>query len=164
MSSLFEHLYLPLRGRWHGAAVTEGVTNIYGGIFYGCFRHHFSDDYIVRHDVCGLCFRTGGADFAVLPARALLAGAEHGVPLLHRFVSAAKRRRARQVSHVPQGSPFSGCSQLTARANTFAVEVLPVPRVPQNRYACAMRPLVIWLRSVLITASCPTKSSNRAGR
>ena len=71
---------------------------------------------------------------------------------------------ALHAAHCPHGSPRSGFSQFTARANTLAVEVLPVPRVPQNRYACAMRPLITWLRSVLMMASCPTKSSNRAGR
>ena len=46
-----------------------------------------------------------------------------------------------QFGHFPQGSPFSGCSQLMALARIFAVEVLPVPREPQNRYACAIRSL-----------------------
>jgi len=29
--------------------------------------------------------------------------------------------------------PLSGAMQFTARANIFAAEVLPVPRVPQNK-------------------------------
>jgi hypothetical protein len=39
----------------------------------------------------------------------------------------------RQAEHSLQGLPFIGCSQLTAFASIFAVEVFPVPRVPQNR-------------------------------
>ena len=30
----------------------------------------------------------------------------------------------------------TGCWQLTALAKSFAMDVLPVPRVPQKRYAC----------------------------
>ena len=39
----------------------------------------------------------------------------------------------RQAAHSLHGSPFTGCSQLTARARIFAQVVLPVPRVPVNR-------------------------------
>ena len=35
--------------------------------------------------------------------------------------------------HTPQGSPASGCSQLSALARMRAVDVLPVPRGPENR-------------------------------
>ena len=42
---------------------------------------------------------------------------------------------ALQLSHSLQGLPFIGCSQLTAFANIFAILVLPVPLVPQNKYA-----------------------------
>ena len=40
---------------------------------------------------------------------------------------------ATQVSQMPQGSPSSGVSQLSALARMRAVEVLPVPRGPLNR-------------------------------
>ena len=40
---------------------------------------------------------------------------------------------ALQLSHTPQGLPFTGCSQFTAFANIFATDVLPVPLVPQKR-------------------------------
>ena len=43
---------------------------------------------------------------------------------------------ALQVGHSPHGLPSTGCSQLTAFAKIFATVVLPVPRVPQKRYAC----------------------------
>ena len=36
----------------------------------------------------------------------------------------------------------------------------PVPRVPQNKYACAMRPDWIAFFSVRATWSCPMTSSN----
>ena len=42
---------------------------------------------------------------------------------------------ALHVGHSPQGLPSTGCSQLTAFANILATDVLPVPLVPQNRYA-----------------------------
>ena len=50
----------------------------------------------------------------------------------------SSRSIRRQFSHSPQGSPFRGCSQLMARARIFAVDVLPVPREPQKRYAWAI--------------------------
>ena len=42
-------------------------------------------------------------------------------------------RMPRQDGHCPQGLPFTGCSQLTARAKMRAQVVLPVPRVPMKR-------------------------------
>ena len=39
----------------------------------------------------------------------------------------------RQISHSLQGSPSTGCRQLTALARIFAQEVFPVPRDPVNR-------------------------------
>ena len=39
----------------------------------------------------------------------------------------------RQAAHSPQGSPFTGCRQLTALASILAQVVLPVPRVPTKR-------------------------------
>ena len=38
-----------------------------------------------------------------------------------------------QLGHWQQGSPLTGCSQLTALARILAQVVLPVPRVPVNR-------------------------------
>ena len=43
---------------------------------------------------------------------------------------------ALQLSHSLQGLPSTGCSQLTALAISLAIVVLPVPLVPQNKYAC----------------------------
>ena len=44
--------------------------------------------------------------------------------------------KALHAGHSPHGLPLTGCSQLTALANIFATLVLPVPLVPQKRYAC----------------------------
>jgi len=71
---------------------------------------------------------------------------------------------ATQVGHTPHGSPCDGFSQLIARASTFAAVVFPVPRVPENRYACATRPVSTCRRSVFTTASWPTISENVLGR
>ena len=40
---------------------------------------------------------------------------------------------ALQDAHSPQGLPSTGCSQLTLFAKSFAILVLPVPLVPQNK-------------------------------
>src|SRR5688500_12608932 len=55
-------------------------------------------------------------------------------------------------------------SQLRHLARMRAVEVFPVPRVPQNRYACAIRPDSIARLSVCAMCSCPTSSSKLAER
>ena len=57
--------------------------------------------------------------------------------------------------------PFS---QLSARARIRAVVVLPTPRGPANTNDCAMRPLLMALASVRVTAGWPTTSSNCCGR
>ena len=41
-----------------------------------------------------------------------------------------------QISHSLHGSPSFGFKQFTALAKIFAAEVLPVPLVPLNKYAC----------------------------
>lgn len=46
----------------------------------------------------------------------------------------------------------------------FRAGGLAVPRLPQNRYACATRPDAIWFFSVVTTASWPTTSANALGR
>ena len=66
--------------------------------------------------------------------------------------------------HVPQGSPSTGASQLSALARMRAEDVLPVPRGPLKRYACATRSSRTALRNARTTWSCPRSSSNRPGR
>ena len=68
------------------------------------------------------------------------------------------------ASQVPHGSGVGPFSQLRARARIRAVVVLPQPREPAKTNAWAMRPLLMALRSVRVTACCPTTSSNRWGR
>ena len=69
-----------------------------------------------------------------------------------------------QEAHSLQGLPSTGCSQLTALAYIFAILVLPVPLVPQNRYAWPMRSDVIWFFKVWTIGSCPFTSSKETGR
>ena len=68
------------------------------------------------------------------------------------------------TSHLPQASPFTGSGQFTARANILATVVLPVPRGPVNRYACAILPLLTCALSVFTVISCPITSSKQVGR
>ena len=67
----------------------------------------------------------------------------------------------RQASHSLHGSGVgaSELRQLSALARIRAIVVLPTPRVPVNRNACAMRPDLIALTSVRAMGSCPTTSS-----
>src|SRR3989454_237335 len=66
-----------------------------------------------------------------------------------------------QLSH---GSPSWRFVQLTALARMRASEVLPVPRGPTNRIACATRLVRTALRSVSTTASWPTTWANVCAR
>ena len=70
----------------------------------------------------------------------------------------------KQLSHSRQGSPFLGFRQLTAFAKILAVDVLPVPRVPVNRYACVTLPAESSFLSVSVICSCPTTSEKVCGR
>jgi hypothetical protein len=67
------------------------------------------------------------------------------------------------TSHSLHGLPSTLFMQLTARENIFAVEVLPVPRVPQKRYAWAACPVFIAFLSVLVTDGWPTTVSKFTG-
>ena len=67
------------------------------------------------------------------------------------------------ISHSLHGSSLIGFRQLTALANIFAVDVLPVPLVPENKYACPILLFFIWFFKVFTICSCPTTSSNVLG-
>ena len=69
-----------------------------------------------------------------------------------------------QISHSPQGSGLEVSRQLTALAKILAQVVLPVPRVPVNRYAWPMRPAEIWFCRAVTMAVWPTTSAKRWGR
>src|SRR4051795_9087242 len=59
---------------------------------------------------------------------------------------------------------LSDFSQLRHLARMRAVEVFPVPRVPQNRNACAIRPDSIAFFNVCAMCACPTSSSKLLDR
>src|SRR4051794_31229334 len=69
-----------------------------------------------------------------------------------------------QGPHTPQGSGVGPFSQLSARARIRADVVLPHPRGPVKRKACATRPVFSALTSVRTTCSCPVRSEKRWGR
>src|SRR3954454_18107415 len=71
---------------------------------------------------------------------------------------------ARQLAHVPSGSAVGPRSQFRHAARIFAIEVLPVPREPTNRYAWWTLPCSTALDRVRTTCSCPTTSVKVRGR
>src|SRR6266699_3810936 len=66
--------------------------------------------------------------------------------------------------HLPHGSVVGPFSQFRQAARIFAIEVLPVPREPTNRYAWWTFSRSTALRSVRTAGSWPTTSSNVRGR
>ena len=58
-----------------------------------------------------------------------------------------------QLSQVSHGSPSFAFVQLTAFAMIRAIDVLPMPREPASRYACATCPLAIAFLRVRVTGS-----------
>src|SRR5919197_2444473 len=80
---------------------------------------------------------------------------------------------ARHDSHCPHGvtvgppAPFPPPAspwQLSDAARILAIDVLPVPREPTNRYAWWTRPCSTAFLRVRTTCSCPTTSANVRGR
>src|ERR687890_1691194 len=71
---------------------------------------------------------------------------------------------ARQDSQVPHGVTVGPWTQFSDAARIFAIDVLPVPREPTNKYAWCTRSCSIALRSVRTTCSWPTTSANVRGR
>ncbi len=74
-----------------------------------------------------------------------------------------------QWPQTPQGSGVacplpSAPVQLSARAMIRAVVVLPTPRIPVSRKACAIRPVRKAFASVRTSASWPISSDRRCGR
>src|SRR5664280_607976 len=70
----------------------------------------------------------------------------------------------RHESHSPHGSVVGPRSQFKHAARIFAIEVLPVPREPTNRYAWCTLSRSTAFRSVRTTGSWPTTSANVRGR
>src|ERR1700754_1213412 len=76
-------------------------------------------------------------------------------------------------SHAPHGEPVAPPGplpppaspwQFSDAARILAIDVLPVPREPTNRYAWCTRSCVTALESVRTTCSWPTTSANVRGR
>src|SRR5580704_3778450 len=72
--------------------------------------------------------------------------------------------RATQESQTPQGSGVGPLTQFSERARIRALDVLPHPRGPLNRYAWLIRPVRSAWASGPVTCSCPFTSANVAGR
>src|SRR5882672_6325722 len=68
------------------------------------------------------------------------------------------------AAHSPHGSAVGPFSQLRHRARIRAAVVLPTPRIPVNKNACAIRPRFNASPRVRVTCSCPTSSEKRSGR
>src|SRR3954471_20065081 len=67
-------------------------------------------------------------------------------------------------SHSPHGSVVGPWTQFRHAARILAIEVLPVPREPTNRYAWWTLPCSTALRSVRTTCSCPPTWLRGRGR
>src|ERR687890_1586228 len=67
-------------------------------------------------------------------------------------------------SQTPHGFTVGPFTQFRDAARIFAIDVLPVPREPTNRYAWWTLPCSIALRSVRTTWSWPTTSAKVRGR
>src|SRR3954470_3579775 len=67
-------------------------------------------------------------------------------------------------SHLPHGSGVGPSAQFSDRARIRALDVLPQPRGPENRYAWLTRLAASAVRSGSVTCSCPTTWANVAGR
>src|ERR1700753_3225499 len=71
---------------------------------------------------------------------------------------------ATQESQTTQGSGVGPLTQFRERARIRALDVLPQPRGPLNRYAWLIRPVRSACWSGPVTCSCPRSSANVAGR
>ena len=58
----------------------------------------------------------------------------------------------RHTLHLPHGLPPSSAMQFSPFASILAVVVLPVPLVPQNRYAWLVLSVAIWFLSIFTIA------------
>jgi hypothetical protein len=70
----------------------------------------------------------------------------------------------RQMSQVRHGDAVGPVSQLRALARIRAIVVLPTPRTPVKRKACATRSCSMAFERVRVTASWPTRSAKVCGR
>ncbi len=71
---------------------------------------------------------------------------------------------SRHASQALQGSGVGPFAQLRAFASRRALVVLPTPRTPVKRKACATRPERMAFARVRVTWSCPARSAKVWGR
>ena len=71
---------------------------------------------------------------------------------------------ALQKSHSLQGVGVGPLTQFRALARMRAAVVFPTPRMPENRYAWAIRPVLTAFWRVWTIVDCPIISSNVLGR
>ncbi len=71
---------------------------------------------------------------------------------------------SRHGAHTPHGVGVGPFTQLSILATMRAVEVLPVPRAPQNSSACGTRFISMALHKARAMCSWPTSSDSMAGR
>jgi len=76
----------------------------------------------------------------------------------------APETKSWQEGQAPQASGPVRAVHASALASNRAVVVLPTPRGPVNRYACATRPEASAFCKVRVTASCPTTPAKTCGR
>ena len=91
-------------------------------------------------------------------------------PAIKSRASSMPRLEAPSISTTSMSSPRMMASPISvacvwprafnARAKIRAILVLPTPRVPQKRYACAVRPVAMAFCRVRPMVSCPTTSAN----
>src|SRR5699024_3064847 len=70
----------------------------------------------------------------------------------------------RHAEHSLHGSLTGAFSQMIVCANIFAALVFPVPRGPENKYACENFCCTIAICNIQVYSVWPTTSSNVRGR
>jgi hypothetical protein len=73
-------------------------------------------------------------------------------------ISMTSRSSPRRIASPIASLSESPASRLRARAKMRAIDVFPTPRVPQKRYAWAVRPVRMAFRRVRAIGSWPTTS------
>ena len=105
-----------------------------------------------------------------LPLNLEMAATEEmlGIALAHRPHAACivpeKREERTTEGGLDAAGQHNHLAYYVDKLGVRALDVLPQPRGPENRYAWLMRPASIATLSGWVTCSCPTTSANFAGR